>query len=129
MSGRQLFFEAPLPADMRHLGKCLGLLDEAGSVKTDGSVLTSRGDGAAELAAALGGVAQAISDLGQSAVSGLRLPQSPLRVDYVGLGFLPRWLRYLLFVTVIAIPCTILAYVVFLVDEMKREDASVKKID
>jgi len=37
----------------------------------------------------VGGVAQSISDLGQPAVSGLRLPQSPLRVDYVGLGFLP----------------------------------------
>ena len=43
----------------------------------------------------VGGVAQAISDLGQSAVSGLRLPQSPLRVNYVGLGFLPgQALRY-----------------------------------
>ena len=43
----------------------------------------------------VGGVAQAISDLGQSAVPGLRLPQSPLRVDYVGLGFLPgETLRY-----------------------------------
>jgi signal transduction histidine kinase/sugar lactone lactonase YvrE len=43
----------------------------------------------------VGGVAQAISDLGQTAVSGLRLPESPLRVDYVGLGFLPgETLRY-----------------------------------
>ncbi len=43
----------------------------------------------------VGGVPRAISDLGQSAVSGLRLPQSPLRVDYVGLGFLPgQTLRY-----------------------------------
>jgi ligand-binding sensor domain-containing protein/signal transduction histidine kinase len=43
----------------------------------------------------VGGVAQAISDLGQSAVSGLRLPQRPLRVDYVGLGFMPgETLRY-----------------------------------
>ena len=43
----------------------------------------------------VGGVAQSISDLGQTAVSGLRLPQSPLRVDYVGLGFLPgETLRY-----------------------------------
>lgn len=43
----------------------------------------------------VGGVARAISDLGQTAVSGLRLPQSPLRVDYVGLGFLPgETLRY-----------------------------------
>jgi ligand-binding sensor domain-containing protein/two-component sensor histidine kinase len=37
----------------------------------------------------VGGVAQPISDLGQSAVAGLRLPQTPLRIDYVGLGFLP----------------------------------------
>ena len=59
MSGQQLFFEAPLPEDMKHLGKCLGLLDESGAVKTDGSVLTSRGDGAADLAAALGGALQA----------------------------------------------------------------------
>jgi two-component sensor histidine kinase len=36
-----------------------------------------------------GGVAQALSDLGQSAVTGLRFPQLPLRVDYVGLGFQP----------------------------------------
>jgi two-component sensor histidine kinase len=43
----------------------------------------------------VGGVAQAVSDLGQSTVSGLRLPQSPLRIDYVGLGFLPgETLRY-----------------------------------
>jgi signal transduction histidine kinase len=43
----------------------------------------------------VGGVARSISDLGQSAVSGLRLPQSSLRVDYVGLGFLPgETLRY-----------------------------------
>ena len=43
----------------------------------------------------VGGVARAISDLGQTAVSGLRLPQRPLRVDYVGLGFLPgETLRY-----------------------------------
>jgi len=43
----------------------------------------------------VGGVAQAISDLGESAISGLRLPQRPLRVDYVGLGFLPgEALRY-----------------------------------
>ena len=59
VSGQQLFFEAPLPEDMKHLGKCLGLLDESGAVKTDGSVLTSRGDGAADLAAALGGALQA----------------------------------------------------------------------
>ena len=37
----------------------------------------------------VGGVAQAVSDLGQSAVTGLRFPQRPLRVDYVGLGFQP----------------------------------------
>jgi ligand-binding sensor domain-containing protein/signal transduction histidine kinase len=43
----------------------------------------------------VGGVQQAISDLGQAAVAGLRLPQSPLRVDYVGLGYLPgERLRY-----------------------------------
>jgi hypothetical protein len=43
----------------------------------------------------VGGAARAISDLGESAVSGLRLPQSPLREDYVGLGFLPgETLRY-----------------------------------
>ena len=36
-----------------------------------------------------GGIAQAVSDLGQSAVIGLRFPQAPLRVDYVGLGFQP----------------------------------------
>lgn len=37
----------------------------------------------------VGGVVQPVSDLGQSAVSGLRFPQRPLRVDYVGLGYLP----------------------------------------
>jgi two-component sensor histidine kinase len=37
----------------------------------------------------VGGVAQAISDLGQTAVTGLRFPERPLRVDYVGLGFQP----------------------------------------
>ena len=37
----------------------------------------------------VGGVAQAVSDLGQSAVTGLRFAQRPLRVDYVGLGFQP----------------------------------------
>jgi ligand-binding sensor domain-containing protein/signal transduction histidine kinase len=43
----------------------------------------------------VGGVAWPVSDLGQSAVAGLRLRQSPLRVDYVGLGFLPgATLRY-----------------------------------
>jgi ligand-binding sensor domain-containing protein/two-component sensor histidine kinase len=43
----------------------------------------------------VGGVARPISDLGQTAVSGLRLPQSPLRLDFVGLGFLPgESLRY-----------------------------------
>jgi ligand-binding sensor domain-containing protein/two-component sensor histidine kinase len=37
----------------------------------------------------VGGVAQALSDLGQSTVTGLRFPERPLRVDYVGLGFQP----------------------------------------
>jgi ligand-binding sensor domain-containing protein/signal transduction histidine kinase len=37
----------------------------------------------------VGGVAQAISDLGQPLVAGLRFPERPLRVDYVGLGFQP----------------------------------------
>ena len=37
----------------------------------------------------VGGVAQPISDLGQAAVAGLRFPERPLRVDYVGLGFQP----------------------------------------
>ena len=59
VSGQQLRFEAPLPADMAHLGSCLGLLDETGAIRSDGSVLTSRGDGAEALAAALGGAAQA----------------------------------------------------------------------
>ncbi len=46
-------------------------------------------------ALSVGGVAQSISDLGQSALAGLRLPESPLRVDYVGLGFRPgEALRY-----------------------------------
>lgn len=36
-----------------------------------------------------GGVAQSVSDLGQSTLSGLRFRQVPLRVDYVGLGFQP----------------------------------------
>jgi hypothetical protein len=36
-----------------------------------------------------GGVAQAVSDLGQSTLTGLRFPQVPLRLDYVGLGFQP----------------------------------------
>ena len=36
-----------------------------------------------------GGVAQAVSDLGQSSLTGLRFRQVPLRVDYVGLGFQP----------------------------------------
>src|SRR4029077_20101381 len=43
----------------------------------------------------IGGVPHAISDLGQSAVSGLRLSQSPLRIDFVGLDFSPgEALRY-----------------------------------
>ncbi len=37
----------------------------------------------------VGGAAQAVSDLGQPAVTGLRFPERPLRVDYVGLGFQP----------------------------------------
>jgi ligand-binding sensor domain-containing protein len=37
----------------------------------------------------VGGVPQPISDLGQSAVSGLRLRRSSLRIDFVGLGFSP----------------------------------------
>jgi ligand-binding sensor domain-containing protein len=36
-----------------------------------------------------GGVAQSVSDLGASTLTGLRFPQVPLRVDYVGLGFQP----------------------------------------
>ncbi len=43
----------------------------------------------------LGGVPLAVSDLGQSAVSGLRLTPTPLRIDFVGLGFSPgETLRY-----------------------------------
>ena len=42
-----------------------------------------------------GGVAQPISDLGQTSVTGLRLPQTPLRVDFVGLDYSPgEALRY-----------------------------------
>jgi len=37
----------------------------------------------------VGGVAQPISDLGQPSVAGLRFPERPLRVDYLGLGFQP----------------------------------------
>jgi ligand-binding sensor domain-containing protein/signal transduction histidine kinase len=37
----------------------------------------------------VGGVAQAVSDLGQQAVTGLRFRERPLRVDYVGLEFQP----------------------------------------
>lgn len=36
---------------------------------------------------AVGGVPQPISDLGQPAVRGLELRQTPLRIDFVGLGF------------------------------------------
>ncbi len=44
---------------------------------------------------AVGGVPQPISDLGASAVAGLELRQTPLRVDFVGLGFSPgEALRY-----------------------------------
>ncbi len=43
----------------------------------------------------IAGVPQPLSDLGQSSVSGVRLAQNPLRIDYVGLGFLPgEALRY-----------------------------------
>ena len=43
----------------------------------------------------IGGVASPISDLGQSAVAGLRLRGTPLRIDFVGLGFSPgEFLRY-----------------------------------
>jgi ligand-binding sensor domain-containing protein/two-component sensor histidine kinase len=43
----------------------------------------------------IAGVPQPISDLGQSTVSGLRLHQNSLRVDFVGLGFSPgETLRY-----------------------------------
>ncbi len=44
---------------------------------------------------AVGGVPQPISDLGQTAVSGLLLRRSPLRIDFVGLDFSPgEALRY-----------------------------------
>ena len=43
----------------------------------------------------VGGVSQAVSDLGQPDVGRLSLPQRPLRIDYVGLGFQPgETLRY-----------------------------------
>jgi signal transduction histidine kinase/ligand-binding sensor domain-containing protein len=43
----------------------------------------------------IGGVPQPVSDLGQSAVSGVRLRRAPLRIDFVGLGFSPgEALRY-----------------------------------
>ncbi len=43
----------------------------------------------------IGGVASPISDLGQSAVSGLKVRGTPLRIDFVGLGFSPgEALRY-----------------------------------
>ena len=43
----------------------------------------------------IGGVAQPISDLGQSAVFLVRLRKNPLRIDFVGLGFSPgEALRY-----------------------------------
>jgi ligand-binding sensor domain-containing protein len=42
-----------------------------------------------------GGIPYPISDLGQTLVSGLRLPRRPLRIDFVGLGFSPgEALRY-----------------------------------
>ena len=43
----------------------------------------------------IGGVASPISDLGQSAVTGLKLRGTPLRIDFVGLGYSPgETLRY-----------------------------------
>jgi signal transduction histidine kinase len=43
----------------------------------------------------IGGVPHSISDLGQSTITGLRLSQNPLRIDFVGLGFSPgEALRY-----------------------------------
>ena len=43
----------------------------------------------------IGGVAQPISDLGQPALSGFKLRKSPLRIDFLGLGFSPgEALRY-----------------------------------
>ena len=38
---------------------------------------------------AVGGVPRPISDLGETAVSGLQLRRAPLRIDFVGLGFSP----------------------------------------
>jgi signal transduction histidine kinase/ligand-binding sensor domain-containing protein len=44
---------------------------------------------------AVGGVPQPISDLGQPAIAGLELRETPLRIDFVGLGFSPgEVLRY-----------------------------------
>lgn len=43
----------------------------------------------------VGGVPRPISDLGEATVSGLKFSASPLRIDYVGLGFVPgEALRY-----------------------------------
>jgi ligand-binding sensor domain-containing protein/signal transduction histidine kinase len=44
---------------------------------------------------AVGGVPQPLSDLGEPAIAGLELRETPLRVDFVGLGFAPgEALRY-----------------------------------
>ena len=43
----------------------------------------------------VGGVAQPVSDLGEAAVAGIELRRTPLRMDFVGLGFSPgEALRY-----------------------------------
>ena len=43
----------------------------------------------------LGGVAQAVPDLGAASIAGLRIPRSALRIDFVGLGYSPgETLRY-----------------------------------
>jgi len=43
----------------------------------------------------VGGAPQLVSDLGEANLSGLRLPQSPLRIDFSGLSFVPgETLRY-----------------------------------
>ncbi len=44
---------------------------------------------------AVGGIPHPIADLGQASVAGLRIPQTPLRVDFVGLDYSPgEALRY-----------------------------------
>ncbi len=43
----------------------------------------------------IGGVARPVSDLGEASVSGVRLPERPLEIDFVALGFSPgEVLRY-----------------------------------